>query len=130
MLMADMELLTLTILTTIGQVPDIEIQSLWERVCVAHQPPAKEEFLEALCTLREQGSLAVQELNGVWVFRLVADGEMVDAEGEYCEEFAQKILAIEANEKFTEIDCDAHLAYLDRLIEQARALKESGGKLD
>ena len=94
------------------------------------QLPTMEVFLEVLCTLQKQGALEGQELNGVWVYRLVADGEMEDAESEYCEEFAQKILAIEANEKFTEIDCDAHLTYLDDLIEQARALKESSGKLD
>ncbi len=128
--MANMEILTLAILDTVGQVPDIEIQSLWGRVCVTYQSPAKEEFLESLCTLQQQGSLVAQELNGVCGFRLVACGELVDAEDEYCEEFAQKILAIEANEKFTEIDCDVHLAYLDSLIEQARPQKETRGKLD
>lgn len=131
MLMADMESLAQSILAVVGQVPDgVELQYLWERVCAAHRAPTKEEFLEALCILQEQGDLAAKELDGGWVFCLVVDYEVVDAEREYSEEFAQKILAIEAYETFTEIDCDTHLAYLDNLIEQARGRKGSSGKRD
>lgn len=56
MLTADMEFPTQSILALVGQVSDgVEPQNLWERVCAADQVPTKEKFLEALCTLREQG---------------------------------------------------------------------------
>ncbi|WP_150752432.1 hypothetical protein [Pseudomonas fluorescens] len=63
------------------------------------------------------------------MFRSAADAELADDGGEYSEEFAQKFLAIEANETFVEIDCDAHLAFLNRLIEQAGAEEEKSAKL-
>lgn len=85
-----------------------------------------EALVQALCALQEQGRLAGQLEDGVWVYRARADVVLACVECEYSEEFVQKIRGIKSNETFHDLDCDSHLAYLDSLIEKAR----TGGKLN
>lgn len=125
--METIESLAQLIMASVGHGPDgVSFQTLWERAVAAVPSLEHEGFVQALYALLEQGRLAGQLEDGVWVYRAGAGAELAFFECEYSEEFAQIILGIETNETFHELDCDSHLAYLDSLIEQAR----TGGKLN